>query len=282
MPDTQLCLEALSALSGCNVEQTDGSSQLTPQDFVNVVALKEFYKQEGFKQLEYPSLGTLSLQDLDERDLYSSPLSLKEGPSTAGPPENILTTMKINPQDFFHPQFNYDFTNIKDGNTTFLRGNEPYLRPCGWNRVALQVTKRYDGGNGWLGTGADAWPVSYHGNNMDGSLGVIFTRGENTTDDPQFLDAAAASLVHGETKGRGVYSTPDVQMAEKYCKKFKSKVDGKTYKAVLQNRINPAKRNKCQRENVWLVYVPEGSNDVQTRGIVQESMRPYGLLLKQV
>ncbi|XP_020511093.1 uncharacterized protein [Labrus bergylta] len=282
MPDTQLCLEALSALSGCNVEQTDGSSQLTPQDFVNVVALKEFYKQEGFKQLEYPSLGTLSLQDLEERDLYSSPLSLREGPSTAGPPENIQTTMKINPQDFFHPQFNYDFTNIKDGNTTFLRGNEPYSRPCGWNRVALQVTKRYDGGNGWLGTGADAWPVSYHGHNMDGSLGVIFTRGENTTDDPQFLDAAAASLVQGETKGRGVYSTPDVQMAEKYCKKFKSKVDGKTYKVVLQNRINPKKRNKCQRENVWLVYVPEGYNDVQTRGIVQESMRPYGLLLKQV
>ncbi|KAM6974992.1 uncharacterized protein LKV04_016462 [Tautogolabrus adspersus] len=282
MPDTKLCLEALSALSGCNVEQTDGSSQLSPQDFVNVVALKEFYKQEGFKELEYPSLGTLSLQDVDEGDLYSSPLSLSEGPSTAGPPESMRTTMKINPQDFFHPQFNYDFTNIKDGNTKFLRGNEPYFRPCGWNRVALQVTKRYDGGDGWLGTGKDAWPVSYHGHNMDGSLGVIWTRGGTPTDDPEFLDVAAASLVQGETKGRGVYSTPDIKMAEKYCKKFKSKVDGKMYEVVLQNRINPSKRQKCQREDVWLVYVPEGFNDVQTRGIVQESMRPYGLLLKQV
>lgn len=110
MPDTNLCLEALSALSGCNVEQTSSPSQLTPQDFVNIVALKEFYKQEGFKELEYPSLGTLSLQDLDEQDMYSSPLALTEGP---GPEESLKTTVKINPQDFFHPQYNYDFTNIK-------------------------------------------------------------------------------------------------------------------------------------------------------------------------
>ncbi len=113
MPDTNLCLEALSALSGCNVESTSGASQLTPQDFVNIVALKEFYKQEGFKELEYPSLGTLSLQDIEDQDLYSSPLSLTEGPSTAGPEESLRTTVKINPQDFFHPQYDYDFTNIK-------------------------------------------------------------------------------------------------------------------------------------------------------------------------
>ncbi|XP_041664876.1 uncharacterized protein LOC121523881 [Cheilinus undulatus] len=283
MVNTQLCLEALSALSGCNVEQTDSSSQLSPQDFINVVALKEFYKQEGFKELEYPSLGTLSLQDLDEQDLYSSPLPLTEGPSTAGPSESLRPVVRINPQDFFHPQFDYDFTNIKDGDTKFLRGNEPYFRPCGWNRVALRVTDRYDSGNSWLGTGKDSWPVSYHGHNMDGSLGIILTREESASDDPQFLDAAAASLVQGETtRGRGVYSTPNVKMAEKYSKSFKSNVDGKTYKVFLQNRINPKKRTKCQREDVWLIYVPEGATDVKTRGIVQESIRPYGLLLKQV
>uniref|UniRef100_UPI0037E74844 uncharacterized protein n=1 Tax=Semicossyphus pulcher TaxID=241346 RepID=UPI0037E74844 len=283
MPDTQLCLDALSALSGCNVEQTSGASQLTPQDFVNVVALREFYKQEGFKELEYPSLGTLSLQDVDERDLYSSPPQLTEGPSTAGPAESLRTTLKINPADFFHPQFDYDFTNIKDGNAKFLRGNEPYVRPCGWNRVALRVQQRYEGGDVWLGTGKDAWPVSYHGHNMDGSLGIICTRGgASANDDPKFLDAAAASLVTGETKGRGVYSTPDIKMVEKYCKKFKSRADGKSYQVVLQNRINPEKREKCQREDIWLVYVPEGCTDVKTRAIVQESIRPYGLLLRQV
>lgn len=104
MPSPALCLEALSALSGCNVESTSGNSQLTPQDFVNIVTLKEFYKQEGFKELEYPSLGTLSLQD---DDLYSSP------PALTGPVESLKTTVKINPDDFFHKEFNYDFTHIK-------------------------------------------------------------------------------------------------------------------------------------------------------------------------
>lgn len=280
--DSQLCLEALSALCGFAVQPTGGASQLSPQDFVNIVALKEFYKQEGFKQLEYPSLGTLSLQDPDDQDMYGSPPALTEGPSTAGPEDSLRPTVKINPQDFFHPLYDYDFTDVKDGDRKFLRGDEPYKRPCGWNRVALRVKQRYDGGDTWLGTGKDAWPVSYQGRNMDGSLGIILTRAESTSDQPEFLEAAAASLVTAETRGRGIYSTPDIKMAEKYCRKFKSKVDGKTYKVVLQNRINPEKRKKCQREDVWLVYVPEGSSDVQTRVIVQESIRPYGLLLRPV
>lgn len=281
MSDTQLCLEALSALSGCNVETTSSPSQLTPQDFINVVALKEFYKQEGFQELEYPSLGTLSLQDPDpdDLDLYSAPPALTEGPSRPEP--SVRTTVKINPQDFFHPKYNYDFTNIKDGKTSFFRGNEQYLRPCGWDRAALLVLQKYDGGDDWLGTGKDAWPVSYHGNKMDGSLGVILTHKGSVADEPQFLDAAAASLVTGNTRGRGVYSTQDIKVAEDFCKTFKSKTDGKTYKVLLQNRINPKERKKCEREGFWLVYIPEGSTDVQTRAIVQSSLRPYGLLLKQ-
>ncbi|XP_069024787.1 uncharacterized protein [Embiotoca jacksoni] len=282
MSDPQLRLEALSALSGCSVESTGGASQLSPQDFVNIVALKQFYKQEGFKELEYPSVGTMSLRDEDE-DMYSSPLAVTRGPAESPPPPpRPPPTVKVNPQDFFHPQYDYDFTNIRDGNKTFLRGNERYVRPCGWNRVALRVTQKYDGGDRWLGTGTDAWPVSYHGHDMDGSLGVILIRDGNPDDEPSFLDAAAACLVAGETKGRGVYSTPDVEVAEKYCKTFKSKADGKTYKAVLQNRINPEKRKTCQREDMWLVYVPEGCSEVQTRAIVQESIRPYGLLLRQI
>ncbi|XP_069372702.1 uncharacterized protein [Paralichthys olivaceus] len=278
MPDTGLCLEALSALSGCNVGSTTGSSPLTPQDFVNIVALREFYKQQGLEQLEYPGVGSLSLEEQD-RDMYSSPPALTEDP---GLQESQRASVKINLEEFFHPQFNYDFTSVRDGDTVFLRGNEPYVRPCGWSRVALRVSRKYDGNDRWLGTGKDAWPVSYHAHNMDGSLGIILTHDGIPENEPGFLDAAAASLTTGDTKGRGAYSTPDIKMAEKYCKVFKSKVDGKTYKVVLQNRINPEKRKKCQREDVWLVYVPEGSNPVQTTAIVQESIRPYGLLLKQL
>lgn len=116
---------------------------------------------------------------------------------------------------------------------------------------------------------------------MDGSLGIILTR-KSTEDEPQFLDAAAACLRQGATRGRGAYSTPDVKLAEKYCREFKSKVDGKTYKVLLQNRINPEERQECQRDGVWLVYIPEGCSDVETRAIVQRSIRPYGILLKQL
>ncbi|CAG5888308.1 uncharacterized protein ACNS7B_013621 [Menidia menidia] len=281
MPDTKLCLEALSALVGCCVESTTGSVHLTPQDFINIVALREFFKQEGLKQLEYqpenPGLESLSLQELDDKDMYNSPPAL-----TGESAVNSKVTVKINLEDFFHPEYNYDFTNIKDGETKFMRGNERYYRPCGWNRLAIRVIKKYDGGDDWLGTGSDAWPVSYHGSNMDGSSGVILGHQGNPGDEPQFLEAGAASLINENTRGRGVYSTPDIKMAEKYCKTFRSKVDGKRYKVLLQNRINPEKRTKCQRDDVWLVYIPDGTNDIQSKVIVQDSIRPYGLLLKQL
>lgn len=146
----------------------------------------------------------------------------------------------------------------------FTRGKEQYVRPCGWNRIALKVLNKYRDGDGWLGTGDEAWPVSYHGPAMDGSQGIIRKDGD------------------GATVGRGVYSTPDINVAEKFSKRFTSKVDNKTYKVVLQNRINPQKRQQCRRESYWLVYVPEGSSPVQERAIVENSIRPYGLLLKEV
>lgn len=148
--------------------------------------------------------------------------------------------------------------------------------------MALKVLQKYSGGDSWLGTGKDAWPVSYQGRTMDGSLGIILAREGQPDDEPSFLDASAASMVKKETRGRGVYSTPDIKMAEKYCKTFTSKVDRKKYKVILQNRINPKNRKKCNRKDVWLVYIPDGNNDLQTKAIVQESLRPYGLLLKQV
>lgn len=49
--------------------------------------------------------------------------------------------------------------------------------------MALKVSQKYDDGSDvWLGTGKDAWPVSYQGHSMDGSLGLILTRGEKGSD----------------------------------------------------------------------------------------------------
>lgn len=274
MPNQAQFLEALSAVTGCNVQLADGGAQtMTPQDFINVVALKEFYAQEGLQQLEYPSLGTLSLQDMST----TTTLALPEAPSALA----NRPTVYINAQEFFDPAWNYDFTNIRDGQAVFTRGKEQYIRPCGWYRAAFKVLKKYQGGDGWLSTGDQAWPVSYHGPTMDGSLGIILTKKKNEADDGGDDDPGDLCAA-GSTQGRGVYSTPDINIAEKFSKTFRSKVDNKVYKVVLQNRINPEERKICRREKHWLVYVPEGSPAIQEKAIIEKALRPYGLLLKQV
>ena len=70
-------------------------------------------------------------------------------------------------------KYNYDFTNLKDDGKRFVRGGRKYIRPYGWNRVALNVKDKYDntewigGVKGTIRTGSvgKEWPVSYHGTN---------------------------------------------------------------------------------------------------------------------
>lgn len=120
MADQRLVLEAVSALLGCRVEARSSSGSapymLTPQDLVNIVSLKEFYKQEGLQELDYPSIGTISLRDQDQdQDLYSSPPALTEGPSkeVEEEKEDTRTLVTIDPEDFFDRSYDYDFTHIK-------------------------------------------------------------------------------------------------------------------------------------------------------------------------
>ncbi|KAL4629599.1 hypothetical protein GN956_G16555, partial [Arapaima gigas] len=171
----------------------------------------------------------------------------------------------VNEKEFFDPCFDYDFTHINDGKTKFKRGNEPYKRPCGWNRIALKVWDKYPDGNGWLGTGVNAWPVSYHGTSIEGAKGIIHNH---------YKPGA------GKRHGRGIYSTPNVDMAQKYSKTFTSKKN-KTYEVILQNRINPKNRKTCSKD-IWLVCVPEGTSPKEEKEIVEISIRPYGLLLREV
>jgi hypothetical protein len=68
--------------------------------------------------------------------------------------------------ELLDPRYNYDFTNENDEGITFMRGNVEYKRPCGWNRIALNVLNKYEDSN-WLGVGKrqhltssvqDEWP----------------------------------------------------------------------------------------------------------------------------
>ena len=56
------------------------------------------------------------------------------------------------------PQYNFDFTYLKDDGTKYQRGGREYKKPYGWNRIALNVKNKYesrewlweDGGWEWV------------------------------------------------------------------------------------------------------------------------------------
>ncbi|CAG8544306.1 24887_t:CDS:2, partial [Racocetra persica] len=130
------------------------------------------------------------------------------------------------------PPYDYDFTNINDLGVTFVRGNIQYKRPCGWKRIALKVTGKYDNGdNKWL-------------DGYDLSKGIRFAY------------------------GRGIYSTPDVHIAEQYATKFV--FEGNTYVMIFQKRVNPASLRR--------IPVGNGEYWVSEKG---EDVRPYGICIKR-
>jgi len=156
--------------------------------------------------------------------------------------------------DFLDPSFNYDFTNINDNGKTFKRGKELYKRPCGWKRIALNV-RRY-GDKTWLGCVGDSpheWPVSYHGTKKEfaesiANEGYLLSRGRRFA------------------YGRGIYSSPDINTAERFAIEFNH--NNVRYKVVLQNRVNPAELHKHYNDTYWVT--PKN-----------EDIRPYGLCIKR-
>ncbi|XP_038561980.1 uncharacterized protein LOC119893722 [Micropterus salmoides] len=137
-----------------------------------------------------------------------------------------------------------------------------------------KVLDKY-GENTWLGNRRRStesvpgeWPVSYHGTSKEGAEGII----------EGFYKPGS-----GDVYGRGIYSTPNITEARKYAKKFTSKNDGKRYKVVLQNRINPAYRKKHRKNrDYWLVPISKGKSVTEVQKMVERAIRPYGLLVKEV
>ncbi|XP_074543488.1 uncharacterized protein LOC141803392 [Halichoeres trimaculatus] len=180
----------------------------------------------------------------------------------------------INEKEFFDPQYDHDFSNLSDSSRC-MRGDEEYERPKGWYRIALKVKGKYPDGDDWLGTDGwrshsvpGEWPVSYHGTTLKGAKGIIgshYTAGERAM------------------YGRGIYSTPDLSIAERYyAQVFTSETTGKRYKVILQNRINPREREICSFRDYWLIPVPKGTSAEEEKDIVESSIRPYGILIKEL
>ena len=161
---------------------------------------------------------------------------------------------------YLDPRYDYDFRKVKDGSTKFMRGGYQYYRPCGWNRYAIKVLGKYENAV-WLGkTGkhekdvCEEWAVSYHGTKFN------------------VLDKIArGKYIVGprELHGRGVYSSPLINVAESFATAFKYK--RRRYVAVFQNRVNP--------KGVRIVEGKYGQYWICADPV---NIRPYGLCVKKV
>ena len=44
------------------------------------------------------------------------------------------------------PQYDFDFSDVKDDGKKYMRGGHQYHRPYGWKKIANKVRERYEGG----------------------------------------------------------------------------------------------------------------------------------------
>ncbi|CAG8682995.1 16804_t:CDS:1 [Dentiscutata erythropus] len=189
---------------------------------------------------------TLSDYNIQSKSLLHLVLRLRGGGC-------VISYLSVSTLD---PPYDYDFTNIEDIGATFMRGYLQYKRPCGWKRIALKVAGRYDDGdNKWLGTDKNAWPVSYHGTAKHNARSIA---------EDGYLLSKGKRFAYG----RGIYSTPDIHIAEQYATEFE--FEGNKYVMVFQNRVNPV--------NLQQFPVGNGEYWVSEKG---EDVRPYGICIKR-
>ena len=191
-----------------------------------------------------------------------STIYLKRRLSGGGGPLTVST-------DELAPEFDHDFTDIKDDGKRYMRGGFKYNRPYGWERLAIMVVGRYEN-NDWLGPDGirtsqarGEWPVSYHGTDL----------------------SSAEKILKGGYKpgprdlfGKGIYTSPSLKMVENlYAQEFSYR--GKWYKIAFQNRVNPdpnghLKIISAEQTGVGADYwlSPKDNDDV----------RPYGIIILEV
>ncbi|GBB96653.1 hypothetical protein RclHR1_02800003 [Rhizophagus clarus] len=158
-------------------------------------------------------------------------------------------------KDLLDPSYDFDFTNLYDFGVPFVRGMELYKRPYGWKRIALNVRK-YEHDKTWLGrvgNNPHEWPVSYHGTRKECADSIA-------------KEGYLISKVKRSLFGKGIYSSPDINIAEGFAKQFDH--NNVRYKVVFQNRVNPVGLQKYINDMYWVT-------------LRDEDIRPNGLCIKR-
>ena len=163
------------------------------------------------------------------------------------------------------------------------RGNMPYDPPIGWIGIGLKVMDVYDDeDNTWIGmyNRVGEWCVAYHGvgrykesDSVKDITGKII-KGQHQKFIPGEIQVHKDCMdkFHEGTKvGIGVYCTPNIKTAEKYC--GESTINGVNYKTILMVRVKPEAIRCCRdcgfARDYW---VTNGTSD---------EIRPYRILYKK-
>ncbi|GAA6215373.1 uncharacterized protein LOC108893838 [Lates japonicus] len=276
MVHRDIALEALGALCNANVTSVQRQASQPVLRAAGFQAASQ--EQLLIKKLVCTVLDADETSQVSRSNFCCIQRTLQSGAQAASfPRQDLFDTPSgrnhiIDESEFFAPEYDYDFSGLRD-TETYWRGGEKYERPSGWYRFGLKILDKYCE-NTWLGTQYRStqscpgeWPVSYHGTSKKGAEGII---------------EGYYKPGPGQVYGRGIYSTPEIAEATYYAKTFTSQKDGKTYKVILQNRINPAYRRKYNNDKYWLIPIPHGTSDEREQDIVENAIRPYGLLVKQV
>ena len=171
------------------------------------------------------------------------------------------------------PKYNYDFTHVTDDGKEYERGGHTYERPYGWNRHALNVNKYGD--NVWLGgtdggirTGSTPgeWPVSFHGTKKDSVSGIA--------EQGYLLSKSSRELY-----GKGIYSSPSIEVAELYAEEFS--YCSKKYKVVFQNRVNPDGLKVIPADKICRDRKRSDVKDDYWLQPREDYIRPYAICIKE-
>ena len=169
-------------------------------------------------------------------------------------------------RDQLAPKYDLDLTRVQDDGKTYMRGEFEYKRPYSWYRYALKVVNKYES-NDWLGpngirthTVQGEWPVAYHGTRQSSHNCVQKIVAEGLKPGPRRM------------YGTGIYTSPSLAMvAKNYAKSIVCK--GKTYRYVLQTRVDPASLTVIERVLDGADYWVSPSTT---------TVRPYGILVQEV
>ena len=196
---------------------------------------------------------TLSEYNIKENDTIHLLILLLGGQETYFLPPKLLD-----------PRYNFVYPGIGQDSRSFSRGNRSFTRPYGWKKIALKVLGEYDNDQ-WLGVSrydetdsADKeWPVSYHGTRK-GFAEAIAEEGYALEKGKRFL------------YGRGIYSSPDPEVAESYAAPFNH--EGASYKLIFMNRVNMGFTREIKTTNGQIYFITSDDRHI----------RPYAILLKKL